>query len=115
MSESPEDRLKRLAIETGQVRDLERQLDEYKENNKLRLAVGQSITPAREAEGEEVRNKLDEARQRLYYSLLTSISESSAHMDAATKSLQKSSEAQLKVAESQAEAINNLLKSSRTH
>ena len=35
-------------------------------------------------------------------------------MDASTKSLQKSSEAQLKVAESQAEAINNLLKSSRT-
>jgi len=35
-------------------------------------------------------------------------------MDASTKSLQKSSEAQLKVAESQARAINNLLKSSRT-
>jgi hypothetical protein len=112
--ESPEDRLKRLAIETRQVRDLERRLAEYKENNKQRLAAGLNITPARQAEGEELRNELDEARQRLYYSLLTSISESSAHMEAATVSLQKSSEAQLKVAESQAKAIDDLLKSSRT-
>jgi hypothetical protein len=70
---------------------------------------------------EEAYRSLNNARQRQLSVQLSSINESSNRLEAATRNLQQSSEAQLIIAESQhqtmesqAKAVNDLLKSSRT-
>ncbi len=116
MSESAEDRLNRLFEE---VLSLEQQIDKFREDNKLRIAVGQLITHERDAEGYALQARLSEARQRLTSLILASTRESSLRLEAATRHLQQASESQLKVAESQTDlsrsqvkVMKDLLKSS---
>ncbi len=116
LPESLEDRLKAA---TAEVTSLERQLDNFYEEFKLRVATGTTVTLAREADRQELIGKLNEARQRQLSLLLRSISDSSNRLESATRNLQQSSESQVRVAESQvrvsesqSRAINDLLRSS---
>jgi len=119
MSESVDDKLREVA---QAIADLEKKLEDGKKQaRQLGLYADFSIVPgaretheARIQQLEDMEQKLRDARQKQTALLLDSISRSSNRLEAATRNLQQSSEAQVKVAESQAEAINNILKSSRT-
>ena len=115
----------RLSKASEAVRLLEKELDKFNSYNSLREAVG-TLTPARAIEGQQLQNRLYEARQWQTSLLLESLNTSSNRLESATTNLQRTSEAQVKVAESQvrvaeshvkvaesqAKAVDDLLKSS---
>lgn len=116
MSEFLEDELEKVALE---VNDLQQQYDKFLADNKQREAAGVAMAPARQAEGEDLLRRLNEARQRQTPLLLLSILQSSDRLELSTRNLQQSSESQVKVAESQvkvsesqARTMDDLLKSS---
>jgi vacuolar-type H+-ATPase subunit I/STV1 len=105
VSEFLEDELEKVALE---VNDLQEQHDKLLADNKQREASGVVITQVRRSEGEDLLRRLTEARQRQTPLLLLSILQSSDRLESATRTLQQSSESQVKFAESQVRVLESL-------
>ena len=107
-----EDKLKAIAAE---IAGLEKEIAELSALHEDLYKSGQPIPiggPKSQKKLDELYKKLNSARQVQLSYLLASISESSAHMEEATRGLQHSSESQLEVARAQSRAVDDLLGSS---
>src|SRR5207247_8542493 len=110
MSESVDDKLREVA---QAIADLEKKLEDGKKQaRQLGLYADFSIVPgarethkARIQQLEDMEQKLRDARQKQTALLLDSISRSSNRLEAATRNIQQSSEAHMKVEETQDTAL----------